>query len=180
MLAMVHIDGSGCSKSGYCVRDAVPDDVSPLLQLMRQLAIFEDYINDFAVTEAAVLKHGFGDERLFSAFVAEPCFVDPATKSPALVGMAITYVVPWTYSMRPRVVLKELYVDPGVRGYGIGTSLMKRVIQYAEDIDADQLNWTVMNGNLKAEQFYSALGGRFDSKWNNWVRPVEMPADATD
>ena len=85
------------------VRLAERGDVDRLLELMRGLARFEEYIDRFAVTRESVLEHGFGDARLFTAFVAE--------QGDDLVGMAVVYTIPWTYTLRPKVVLKELFVE---------------------------------------------------------------------
>ena len=142
------------------VRRAERGDVDGLLELMRGLARFEEYIDDFAVTRESVLAHGFGDGRLFTAFVAEG--------DDDLVGMAVVYTIPWTYTLRPKVVLKELYVVEAARGMGAGKALMAAVTAHAKSIDAAELIWTVMDGNRAAEGFYRSLGAVPDLKWNNW------------
>lgn len=142
------------------VRSAEPGDVDRLLELMRGLARFEEYIDDFAVTRESVLEHGFGEERLFTSFVAE--------QDNDLVGMAVVYTIPWTYTLRPKVVLKELFVEEAARNLGAGKALMAAVVSHARSIDAAELIWTVMEGNREAEGFYRSLGASPDLKWNNW------------
>lgn len=142
------------------VRLAERTDVDRLLELMRGLARFEEYIDDFAVTRASVLKHGFGEGRLFTAFVAE--------QDADLVGMAVVYTIPWTYTLRPKVVLKELFVVEPARKLGAGKALMAAVVSHARSMDAAELIWTVMEGNREAEGFYRSLGASPDHKWNNW------------
>ena len=102
------------------VRLAVPQDADRLLELMRELARFEDYISEFAVTRESILEYGFGDARLFTAIVAE--------HEDDLVGMAVTYPILWTYTLRPKLVLKELYVVEATRNMGTGKALMEAVI----------------------------------------------------
>ncbi|WP_420615639.1 GNAT family N-acetyltransferase [Candidatus Palauibacter sp.] len=142
------------------VRLAERTDVDRLLELMRGLARFEEYIDDFAVTRESVLEHGFGEGRLFTAFVAE--------EDDDLVGMAVVYTIPWTYALRPKVVLKELFVEKAARNLGVGKALMAAVVSHARAIDAAELIWTVMEGNREAEGFYRGLGASPDLKWNNW------------
>lgn len=142
------------------VRLAEREDVGRLLELMRGLARFEEYIDDFAVTRESVLEHGFGEGRLFTAFVAE--------EDDDLVGMAVAYTIPWTYTLRPKVVLKELFVVEAARNLGAGKALMAAVVSHARSIDAAELIWTVMEGNREAEGFYRSLGASPDHKWNNW------------
>ena len=142
------------------VRLAVPKDADRLLELMRELARFEDYINEFAVTRESILEHGFGDALLFTAIVAE--------HEDDLVGMAVTYPILWTYTLRPKLVLKELYVVEAARNMGTGKALMEAVISHARSIGAAEIIWTVMSGNTAAEGFYRSLGGYSDSRWVNW------------
>ena len=147
--------------TGVVVRPFEARDAPQLLGLMRDLARFEDYLDTFAVTEADLRHHGLRPGALFDAFVAEA--------DGDLVGMAVTYVVPWTYTMRPKLVLKELFVAEDGRGKGAGRALMARICDHAREVGADHVAWTVMRGNTRAEAFYRALGGRPDAKWENWV-----------
>ena len=142
------------------VRLAERGDVDRLLELMRGLARFEEYIDDFAVTRESVLEHGFGEERLFTAFVAE--------HEDDLVGMAVVYTIPWTYTLRPKVVLKELFVVEEARNMGAGKALMAAVVAHAKSIGAAEVIWTVMDGNDAAGDFYRSLGATPDHKWHNW------------
>jgi len=131
-----------------------------VLEWRRGLARFEEDIDDFTVTRESVLEHGFGDDRLFTAFVAEG--------DDDLVGMAVVYTIPWTYTLRPKVVLKELFVEESARNTGAGKALMVAVVSHAKSIRAAELIWTVMDGNRAAESFYRSLGASPDLKWNNW------------
>lgn len=153
------------------IRSASPSDVPQLMKLMRKLAVFEDYIDDFAVTEGDLLRHGFGPNQLYHAHVADMDLGDTST----VVGMAVTYVIPWTYSMRPRLVLKEFFVQADARGSGAGRALMTAVRTHAEEIGASQITWTVMKGNKDAENFYRTIGGEPDPKWANWQMDVTPP-----
>ena len=80
----------------FCgVRAATSGDVPALLGLMRELAVFERYLDRFAVTEAELLRRGFpaAGEPEYFAFVAE---------SPTgLAGYAVYYLIPFTYDLKP-------------------------------------------------------------------------------
>ena len=147
------------------VRLATTQDTDRLLELMMELARFEDYIDEFAVTRESILQHGFGDTRLFTAFVAE--------HDDDLVGMAVTYPILWTYTLRPKLVLKELYVVDTARNMGVGKALMASVIEHCRSLGATELIWTVMTGNIAAEDFYRSLGAFPDSKWKNWTLSLD-------
>ncbi len=134
---------------------------------MQALAEFENYAQEFAVTENDLITFGLGESSVFEAHVAE-CSV-----TQDLVGMAVSYTIPWTFDMLPTVVLKEMFVRPGSRGLGVGKALFSRVVQDANEVGASRVNWTVMEGNCSAEAFYADLGGRRDDKWQNWT--LELP-----
>ncbi|MBZ7922349.1 hypothetical protein [Ensifer adhaerens] len=75
-------------------------DVADVLRLMRGLAVFEGYIDKFCVTEADLVGHGLGANPRFGVLVAE--------RGGRAVGIAVYYVIPWTYDLKPTLVVKEL------------------------------------------------------------------------
>ncbi|MCG8910428.1 GNAT family N-acetyltransferase [Pseudomonas sp. DP-17] len=138
------------------IREARPDDVPAVLDLMRALAEFEGYLDDFAVDADALLTRAFGPAAQCQVFVAE---------TDAIVGYAVVQSVSFTFDLRPSVRLKELYVVQGQRGSGTGERLLRRVAQWALEQGAGRLLWDVLTGNDAAERFYSRLGGRRESQW---------------
>ncbi len=133
-----------------------------LLALMRGLAHFEGYIDDFGVTAPDVVNAGLSYPPHFYGHVV------PDRNSAALVGMAITYIIPWTFSGKPHLVLKELYVDEAARGLGVGQLLMDAVLAQAREIGAYRVQWTVLGENDRAKAFYRRVGAHHDAKWENW------------
>lgn len=139
------------------IRQACVADVPQLLELMRELATFEDYLADFAVDENALLQRAFGPTAQCQVFVAE--------SEAALLGYAVALLIPFTYDLRPTVRLKELYVCPGQRSQGLGQRLLAELASWAVRQGAGRLHWDVLAGNSQAEAFYQRLGGRPVEKW---------------
>ena len=144
------------------VRSFERADVVALLGLMRDLAVFEGYASDFRVTSHDLIEHGLSPSPSFQAYVVD----DLQTEN--LIGMAVTHIVPWTYTTQPNLVLKELYVVREARGLGVGRLLMDRVLQEALDIGAHKLLWTVLTNNEVAKTFYAGGGASPDKQWENW------------
>jgi GNAT superfamily N-acetyltransferase len=163
MMPRDQLDASVTPQRRFAVRPFSRKDAAALLELMQMLAAFESYLDDFQVAAEDLIVHGLGNAPRFGAFVAE------AEDSGHLVGMAVHYPIPWTYDMKPTLVLKELYVVEAWRGTGVGRALLKAVLGHAATLGASRLKWTVLAGNERARQFYRSIGGRPDVKWEPWI-----------
>lgn len=160
---------------GCRVRPATVADVPLLLELMRALAVFEGYIDEFRVDEPALLARAFGANPQCQVFVAE--------QQGQLLGYAVVLEIAFTFDLRPTLLLKELYVAEGRRGSGLGEALLQQVARFALSIDAGRLKWDVLTGNGRAEAFYQRLGGKPERKWMGYrmdVPELEQLALASD
>jgi len=158
-------------KRSTLIRHAAKGDCEQLLQLMKKLAVFENYIDDFAVTEADLISHGFPLDKnklpSFTAIVAE--------RKSELVGYLVYYQIPFTYDLKPTLFIKELYVDKASRGESIGKQLMQAAIADAKEKDCGRMKWDVLSDNIKAQSFYQSLGASFDARWQGYV--LEIPSN---
>lgn len=142
------------------IRHFEQKDVAKLLTMMQQLATFEGYIDDFKVTERYLLTHGLGENKQFDALVAE---VDGE-----LMGYACYYFIPFTYHLKPKMVLKELFISNDARGLGLGSHLFEYIKKAAQKQDCCLIEWTVLPQNTQAQMFYQKHGGAHDDKWQIW------------
>ncbi|MBI5255012.1 MAG: GNAT family N-acetyltransferase [Burkholderiales bacterium] len=159
---------------GYRVRPAVASDADALLRLMRGLAHFEGYLDRFTVDAPALLARGLGGVAppQFGAFVAEH-------DSGALCAHAVWLLTPFTFDLRPTVVLKELYVDAAHRRRGLAAALFRAVQHQAGVLGAGRLQWLVLPDNERAKQLYRALGGQHDTAWETWALALPGVAPPT-
>ena len=143
------------------IRKAVESDISNLLSLMRELAEFEKYATDFAVTEDVLREQGFHRSPPdFHCLIAE--------EGGDLVGFLVYYFVPFTYRARPNLIIKELYIADGYRSRGIGKLLMKAVAREAEQAGCGMIKWYVAKWNERGVQFYERLGATIDPNWHEF------------
>lgn len=158
--------------TGLRVRRAGPADVRQLLGLMRELAAFECYLNEFAVTEIELRKRGFpkdGPPQFFALLVEDLLGLT--------VGYAVYHLVAFTFGLCPTLVLKELYVRDSHRGQGAGRRLLDRVLEDAIGRGCGKISWAVLPSNDRAKSFYRRWGGRPDTDWEYWTRPVAKRSD---
>jgi len=149
------------------IRLAVASDAPQLLALMRGLAQFEGYDDRFAVTEDVLLERGFSAQRPpeFTAWVAE--------MKGKLVGHAVIYVIPFTFDLRPTLVLKELFIEAQARGQDFGRGLMRAVIEHGRAMNARLIRWQVLPRNEAAKSFYRQQQAEVDVDWENWYLDLD-------
>jgi GNAT superfamily N-acetyltransferase len=140
------------------IRKAVESDIPSVLPLMRELAEFEKYSTDFAVTDAVLREQGFRRSPPdFHCLIAE--------EGSTLVGFLVYYFVPFTYRAKPNLIIKELYVADRHRSRGIGRQLMKAVAREAQEAGCGMIKWWVAKWNERGMDFYKRLGATIDSEW---------------
>jgi len=152
------------------IRKAVEADIPNLLPLMRELAEFEKYASDFAVTEKVLREQGFhGSPPDFHCLIAE--------EGGELVGFLVYYFVPFTYRAKPNLIIKELYIAGRHRSRGVGKLLMKTVARQAEKADCGMIKWWVAKWNERGIEFYERLGAKIDSDWHEFQLPEKAFRD---
>jgi len=125
---------------------------------MSDLAVFEEYIDSFAITEAVLLEQGFRTSPpSFHCFVAE--------QGAQIVGVLVYYFLPFSASAKPELFIKELFVTEAARGHGAGKALMRRAALEARDAGCDGIKWAVADWNESAKRFYESLGARANPNW---------------
>lgn len=135
-------------------------DIPQLLTLMQELALFEGYLDEFAITADYLLEHGLCDQPTFEILVV--------LHSQEIVGYGAFYTVPFTFKARPKIVFKELYFSTDVRGIGLGKQLFNHLKSYAIEHDICAIEWLVLEGNFPAQAFYSGQNAIQDKNWQNW------------
>jgi GNAT superfamily N-acetyltransferase len=142
------------------IRHMVREDVPELLRLMEGIVVFERG-SDFRLTEAELLRRGFGERAEFGAFVAD-------RGGGRLAGMAVHYEIPFMHTLQPLLMMKWLFVDPEVRGRGVGRRLMQRMSRHAADTGHQKLCWFVLKDNAAAQAFYRGIDATPDPDWDRW------------
>src|SRR5258706_15055463 len=131
------------------VRFATAEDCGLLLQLIRELAVYERAPDAVVANEEDLRRHGFGPEAQFEAILA---FLDG---EPA--GAALFHARFSTWLGRPGLYLEDLYVTEAARGQGVGRRLMARLAGIAVERGWGRIDFQVLEWN-PARRFYERLG----------------------
>lgn len=143
------------------IRKAIESDSGKIWTLMKELAVFEKYIDSFAITPGIVRESGFRKNPPdFYCIVAED--------GDKIAGMLVYYFLPYTAQNRPAIYMKELYVDENYRGQKIGEQLMNALRAEAERKNCRQIKWTVAPWNEAGVKFYKRLGAKENRDWLNF------------
>lgn len=138
------------------VRKAVENDIPRILELIKELALYERAPDEVMATEESMKRDGFGDRPLYEALVAEADGV--------ISGVAVFYTCYSTWKGK-LVYLDDLIVTESRRKRGIGRMLLDEVVRYARNNGANQLRWHVLDWNTPAIEFYKSYQAAFDSTW---------------
>jgi GNAT superfamily N-acetyltransferase len=139
------------------IEPAVPADVPAIVSLIGELAEFERLLDQFVATEAALHESLFGARRYAEVLMAR---VDGES-----VGFALFFHNYSTFRAQPGIYLEDLYVRPAFRGEGIGEALLKRIAKLAVERGCGRFEWSVLDWNQRAVEFYKALGAEPLNEW---------------
>src|SRR5690554_7847883 len=138
------------------VRKANKMDMTQVLELIKELAIFENEPDAVEISVEVLETNGFGENPLFTCFVAE---IDNV-----VVGAALIYYRFSTWKGRT-LHLEDLIVKEAHRGKGIGDALYKKVMQFAFDRGLKRVAWDVLDWNTGAIRFYERSGATILKEW---------------
>lgn len=127
-----------------------------VLELINELAVFENEPDAVETTVETLEKEGFGDNPLFTCFVAEV--------EGRIEGMALVYYRFSTWKGRT-LHLEDLIVREEKRGTGLGNALYRKVIIFAEEQGLKRVEWVVLDWNQHAIDFYARSGANILKDW---------------
>jgi GNAT superfamily N-acetyltransferase len=139
------------------IRLATAADVSTILGFIRALARYEKLEHEVVADEAQLGATLFGARPAAEVLLAE--------LAGAAVGFALFFPSYSTFLARPGLYLEDLFVDPAARGRGVGVALMSALARIAVSRGYGRFEWSVLDWNQLALEFYASLGAVPQHEW---------------
>ena len=154
-------DGQSASKvktsENFQIRPARVEDVSIILQLIRDLATYERAPHQVTATEEQLVDVLFGERPAAEVLLA--------FEGQLPIGFAVFFHNFSTWLGRPGLYLEDLFVKPDKRGKGYGRALLVELARIARNRGCGRMEWAVLNWNEPAIKFYRSLGARPMDEW---------------
>lgn len=148
------------------IRRAEERDVPRMLELVKELAVFERAPEEVTVTELHMREAGFGPDPVWVGWVAEAEQSATNDGQPTLLGMAVCYERYSTWKGR-RLYLEDIIVTERARGSRIGEKLFRQCAAYAVAKNYSGMLWQVLDWNAGAIRFYDRFGASYSKEWLN-------------
>lgn len=143
------------------IRKGQKQDMPSVLNLIRELAVFEKEPDAVVITVDDLEKDGFSENPLFHTFIAE---IDEK-----IVGIALYYYRYSTWKGKT-IHLEDLIVNEKMRGSGVGFALYSEIIKQGKKENVRRIEWNVLDWNTPAIDFYEKSGAKVFDDW----RTVQM------
>ncbi|MDK6302339.1 GNAT family N-acetyltransferase [Corynebacterium sp. UMB9976] len=162
------------------MRRVSPADIPQILELIQDLAEYEEEPDAVHATEESLHEHLFGENPAVFGHVVEVIDGDVADSSgaengdvapgehPRLAGMALWFLNFSTWECTHGIYLEDLYVRPEYRKNGLGKLLLQQLAHVCVARGYQRMEWSVLKWNEPSIQFYKSFGAYPMSGWDTY------------
>jgi len=141
----------------FAIRPATPADVAHIHSMIVELAVFEKLEHMVVATEALLHEGLFGARPSCEAIIGEA--------NGEVVTFALFFHNFSTFLTRKGLYLEDLYVRQSHRGKGYGSRMLKHLARIAVDRGCGRFEWSVLDWNTPAIEFYKTMGAEILPDW---------------
>lgn len=140
------------------IRRGEKKDIPRVLQLIKELAVYEREPDAVVIDEEELIRDGFGDNPAYGLFLGE--------NEKQIVGIALYYFRYSTWNGKV-LYLEDLIVTESERGKGYGRLLLNAILKEADAQNCRLCTWQVLDWNEPSINFYKSIGADLDETWIN-------------
>lgn len=148
------------------IRPAQVQDCELILSFIRELAVYEKLEHEIVATPQILAETLFGPKPYAEVLIAE--------YDGKPIGYALFFHSYSTFNGRPGIYLEDVYVQPALRGKGIGKALMSYLAKLAIERKCSRFEWSVLDWNAPSIAFYRSIGAQPMEGWT--VQRLTGPA----
>jgi GNAT superfamily N-acetyltransferase len=142
------------------IRWATEGDAALIVHFVRALAAYEkEPLENVCITQADVLRDGFGTPRRFEVLIAE---IDDKP-----LGFTLFFPRYSTWQGRHGLYIEDIFVDESARGTGLGRKIIAAVAKIAQARGCARIDLSVLKWN-PARGFYNRLGFDHAEPWMSY------------
>jgi len=142
---------------GFTIRLASKKDIFLIRDLILELADYEKLTHVVTMDASLLEKYLFGKKKYAEVLLA--CYKDLP------VGFALFFHNFSTFLGKPGIYLEDLYIREKFRGKGYGKALLSFIANIAIERDCGRIEWSVLDWNKPAIEFYQSLGSEILKEW---------------
>ncbi|UFQ97959.1 GNAT family N-acetyltransferase [Pseudomonas wenzhouensis] len=142
------------------IRPATSDDAELILRFITELAIYEKAEHEVKTDAAGIRDSLFADGSTAHGLICE--------HDGQPIGYAVYFFNYSTWLGKHGLYLEDLYISPEARGLGAGKALLRHLAQVAVARGCGRFEWSVLDWNTPAIDFYESFGARPQSEWTTY------------
>ncbi|OMH25764.1 GNAT family N-acetyltransferase [Motiliproteus sp. MSK22-1] len=139
------------------IRPARAEDAALILGFITELAIYEKAEHSVVATEMDIATSLFAPDATAKALIC--------LREDKPIGYAVYFYNYSTWLGKQGLYLEDLYITPEQRGSGAGKAMLKHLAQQAIENKCGRFEWSVLDWNEPAIQFYDSIGAKPQNEW---------------
>lgn len=144
----------------FKIKEAEVSDVLLIQQLITELAEYEKLLPQMIATTELLTMHLFGSKPIAHVFLAY--------ENSEPIGFALYFYNFSTFVGKLGIYLEDLYIKESYRGKGYGKALLEKIILKAKEQDCGRVEWSVLDWNKPAIEFYNKMGAQPMDEWTTF------------
>lgn len=156
----------------FIIREANVLDVNSILELIKALADYEKLSDEVVATAESIKAELFCEKPSAKVYIAEG--------EGKVIGFSLFFINFSTFLSKPGIYLEDLFVYPDYRGLGVGKALLKNLASVAVEKKYGRLEWSVLDWNTPAIEFYESIGAKPQKAWTVYRMTEEEFTDFSE
>ncbi len=147
----------------FSIRPAQPEDAPVITALINELADYEKLSHESRPDPSSLAEHLAAD-----ASPRTEVYLAVDTDTSETIGFALFFQNYSTFLTQWGIYMEDLYVRPAYRSRGVGRALVEQIARTAVARRCGRLEWSVLNWNDTAIEFYKRIGATPMREWTGW------------